>query len=66
MDLNRIKDFKVDLLYEDRKNTGGVITNYKHLVLLIFVRVLEQYKDTHILKKILKVIVLLNLQLLLI
>lgn len=51
MDLNRIKDFKVDLLYEDEKNTGGVITNYKHLVLLIFVRVLEQYKDTHILKK---------------
>ncbi|HCL4548931.1 hypothetical protein EXM36_07815 [Clostridium botulinum] len=29
MDLNRIKDFKVDLLYEDGKNTGGVITNYK-------------------------------------
>nr|WP_243464739.1 hypothetical protein [Clostridium botulinum] len=66
MDLNRIKDFKVDLLYEDGKNTGGVITNYKHLVLLIFARVLELYKDTHILKKILKVIALLNLQLLLI
>ncbi|WP_142415490.1 hypothetical protein [Clostridium culturomicum] len=29
MDLDRIKDFKIDLLYEDGSNAGGEITNYK-------------------------------------
>ncbi|MGU9539652.1 hypothetical protein ACQX0N_11875 [Clostridium tepidum] len=29
MDLNRIKDFKLDLLYEDGTNVGGIISNYK-------------------------------------
>ncbi|PRR77697.1 hypothetical protein CLLI_22610 [Clostridium liquoris] len=29
MDLGRIKDFKLDLLYEDGTNTGAVISSYK-------------------------------------
>ncbi|MBC2579998.1 hypothetical protein [Clostridium sp. DJ247] len=29
MDISRLKDFQIDLLYEDGSETGGVINNYK-------------------------------------